>query len=408
MSAQCAILLGGMGTRLGALTRETPKPLLDVAGEPFLDVLVREAVRRGFRDLVLLAGFKAEIVEDYASQLRGRLPADCLVSVSVEPEPLGTGGALVHAKDLLADRFLLLNGDTWFDFNWLDLVSLAGTEAAVAARRIVGTERYETLSLDPDGRATAVLPRGLGSPSGLVNGGVYVLRKQDLAGLPSHCSVESDLLPLLINRGHLRGREYDGFFIDIGIPETFEAAQVEIPRRRCRPAVFFDRDGVLNHDDNYVGSIDRFRWMAGAKHAIKLAYDLGFYVFVVSNQAGVARGFYAETDVEALHRWMSDELRKEGASVDDWRFCPFHPDATVDAYKGSHAWRKPNPGMLADLIRHWPVDVEGSILIGDQPSDLAAATAAGVTPFLFEGGDLCQRFTEILADRKEKSVEWTS
>lgn len=403
VSGQCAILLGGMGTRLGALTRDTPKPLLDVAGEPFLDVIVREAVRRGFRDLVLLAGFKSAIVEDYASQLRGRLPADCRVSVSVEPEPLGTGGALVHAQHLLADHFLLLNGDTWFDFNWLDLVALAGDGSAVAARRIVGTDRYETLGIDPDGRAMAVHPRGAADGSGLVNGGVYALRKQDLVGLPSHCSVESDLLPLLIERGQLRGREYDGFFIDIGIPETFEAAQVEIPRRRCRPAVFFDRDGVLNHDDNYVGSIDRFRWMKGAKRAIKLANDLGFYVFVVTNQAGVARGFYAEADVQALHRWMADELSKDGASVDDWRFCPFHPDATVAAYQGAHHWRKPNPGMLDDLIRHWPVDVEGSFLIGDQPSDLAAATAAGVTPFLFEGGDLYDRFTDIIADRKK----WT-
>jgi D-glycero-D-manno-heptose 1,7-bisphosphate phosphatase len=160
-------------------------------------------------------------------------------------------------------------------------------------------------------------------------------------------------------------------------------------------------------NDGDLGDPAQVRLVNGVAAGLKSLRDAGFHLIVVTNQAGVARGFYAEADVEALHRWMSDELRKEGASVDDWRYCPFHPDATVEAYKGSHAWRKPNPGMLADLIRHWPVDVEASILIGDQPSDLAAATAAGVTPFLFEGGDLCQRFTEILADRKEKSVELT-
>lgn len=404
MSAQCAILLGGTGTRLGELTREMPKPLLDVAGEPFLDVIVREALRRGFRDLVLLAGFKAAVVEDYAAQLRGRLPADCRVSVSVEPAPLGTGGALVHAQHLLAERFLLLNGDTWFDFNWLDLEAFAGEESAVAARRIVGAARYETLSIEGE-RATAIFARGSGECSGVVNGGVYSLRKKDLGGLATRCSIESDLLPLLIKRGQLRSREYDGFFIDIGIPETFEMAQTEVPSRRRRKAVFFDRDGVLNHDDNYVGSVDRFRWVTGAKRAIKLANDLGFYVFVVTNQAGVARGFYGEEDVEALHQWMSADLREDGASVDDWRFCPFHPDASIETYKGDHAWRKPSPGMLLDLIHHWPVDVEGSLLIGDQCSDLAAAAAAGVTPFLFEGCDLYDRFAGILANHTEKSVE---
>src|SRR5512138_284380 len=111
ISRQCAILIGGMGTRLGALTRETPKPLLPVAGAPFLDVLVREAVRRGFREILLLAGYKAGVVEEYASSLKARLPGEYNVTVSIEPEPLGTGGALRYVSKHLSESFLLLNGD---------------------------------------------------------------------------------------------------------------------------------------------------------------------------------------------------------------------------------------------------------------------------------------------------------
>ena len=134
LTDQCVILLGGMGTRLGELTKQTPKPLLDVAGEPFVKVLVTEAIRRGFRDFVFLAGFKPDIVESFVGSLRAELPSDCRVRVSVEPEPLGTGGAVAHALDLLAERFLLMNGDTWFDFNWLDLLLTAHDGAGVGAR----------------------------------------------------------------------------------------------------------------------------------------------------------------------------------------------------------------------------------------------------------------------------------
>src|SRR5688500_7576427 len=97
MIEQCVILLGGLGTRLGELAREVPKPLLPVGGRPFVDVLVGEALRRGLRDILLLAGHRSEVVQSYATQLSSRLPEGCRVSVSIEPEPLGTGGALAHA-----------------------------------------------------------------------------------------------------------------------------------------------------------------------------------------------------------------------------------------------------------------------------------------------------------------------
>src|SRR5437868_446996 len=96
-TSQCAILIGGMGSRLGQLTRETPKPLLPVAGIPFLELLVGEALRRGFTDIVFLAGYKASRVREFADALAHRLPGDCRLQVSVEPEPLGTGGAVAHA-----------------------------------------------------------------------------------------------------------------------------------------------------------------------------------------------------------------------------------------------------------------------------------------------------------------------
>ena len=120
MLTQAVILVGGLGTRLGDRTRLVPKPMLEIGGRPFLDTLIDELLRYDiFDEILLLAGHRAEIVEThYASAARGRTR----LVVSSETAPLGTGGALVHARELLHDRFLLLNGDSLFDINLLDLV----------------------------------------------------------------------------------------------------------------------------------------------------------------------------------------------------------------------------------------------------------------------------------------------
>lgn len=169
---------------------------------------------------------------------------------------------------------------------------------------------------------------------------------------------------------------------------------------RARPAVFFDRDGVLNVDHGYIGSIDRFEWTPGAREAVKLANARGFLVFVVTNQSGIARGYYSEADHAALSAHVDRDLAAIGAHIDDQRYCPYLPDATVEAYRRDSDWRKPGPGMLLDLMAYWPVDRAASLMIGDKPSDLEAARAAGIPGHFFTGGDLLA-FAEPLLRRVE-------
>ncbi|MBF0561645.1 MAG: D-glycero-beta-D-manno-heptose 1,7-bisphosphate 7-phosphatase [Alphaproteobacteria bacterium] len=387
---QLVFLVGGRGTRLGSLTAENPKPLLTVGGLPFLDYLIDNAARYGFTNILLLAGYLGKEFESrYQAMGRERgLTIDCLI----EPEPAGTGGALLHAADRLADKFILCNGDSFFDINLLDLGLIDAGEdwlAKIALRQVEDGSRYGGIARQGE-RVVAFVERGDSGPA-LINGGIYLMRRQilDLIG-PLPCSLERDVFPQLATQGRLFGRDYKAFFIDIGIPSDFAAAQDLVPAHVLRPAAFLDRDGVLNHDYGYVHRPEDFHWKDGAISAIKALNDAGFLVFVVSNQAGVARGYYDEEQVRLLHRWMSNVLALHGAHIDRYYFCPHHPDGVLPDYAIDCGCRKPQPGMIEQAFREWSIDRRSSLLIGDKPWDIAAAETAGIRGYLWEGDDLSE------------------
>ena len=158
--------------------------------------------------------------------------------------------------------------------------------------------------------------------------------------------------------------------------------------KQRKPAVFFDRDGVLNIDSGYTYRQQDFAWMPGAIETIRYFNDLGYYVFVVTNQSGVARGYYSEQDIDILHEFMNAELKKHGAHVDAFYYCPHHPQGEVERYCIVCNCRKPATGMLVQAFQEWNVDLEKSLLIGDKISDIQAAEAIGIKGILYEGVNL--------------------
>jgi D,D-heptose 1,7-bisphosphate phosphatase len=378
---QAVVLVGGRGTRLGSLVDATPKPLLPIAGTPLLKHIVDALGRHGFKDILLLAGYKSEAVDAFAKDSTNA--SVCVRSIT-ESSPLGTGGALVGALPYLKSSFLVMNGDTFFDVNFNDLLlpDQSSTLAKIALSAVPDTARYGRVTLDRD-RVAAMQEKNVPGP-GLISGGIYCLRKEAISLLPTGVSsIENDLFPQLILQQAIEGKAFPGFFLDIGIPSDFERAQTELPAKLTRPAAFLDRDGVLNRDIGYASSAASIEWVPGAKTLVKRLNDAGFFVFVVTNQAGIARGYYTATDVEALHDWMQNALRKAGAHIDAFYYCPHHPEFT-----GPCTCRKPEPGMITNALSDWPVNQAKSFLIGDKPTDIEAAQRAGVSGFQFLGGDV--------------------
>lgn len=165
-----------------------------------------------------------------------------------------------------------------------------------------------------------------------------------------------------------------------------------------RPALFLDRDGVLNVDKGYVSQIEDFEWVPGAADCIKTFNARGWFVFVVTNQSGIARGLYTEEDMRTLHDWMGLKLAEAGARIDHIYHCPFHQDGEVARYRKNSFDRKPKPGMLLNAMADFPVKRESSFLIGDKQTDIDAARAAGVGGFLFKGGNIATFAEWALAD----------
>lgn len=161
-----------------------------------------------------------------------------------------------------------------------------------------------------------------------------------------------------------------------------------------RPAAFLDRDGVLNVDHGYAHRPDQLEWIAGAPDAVRLLNEAGYYVFVITNQSGIARGYYEESAVRQFHAHMQDVLRAQGAHVDAFYYCPHHPDGTVKELAVRCRCRKPGPGMLEQAAREWPIDLPRSFLIGDKDDDMAAAAAFNIRGIKFNS--LADSLTDVV------------
>ena len=161
---------------------------------------------------------------------------------------------------------------------------------------------------------------------------------------------------------------------------------------------FLDRDGVINSNKangGYVGKIKDFRWIPGAKKTIKFLKKNNFKVIIVTNQSGVARGYFSIKDVYKLHRYLKNQLAKYGTSIDKIYFCPYHEDGIIKKYKKKSILRKPEIGMFNKVLKIWKIDKKQSFMVGDQITDMEFAKKAKIKGYMFKGRNLFEFIRRI-------------
>ena len=390
---ECIVLAGGMGTRLRSVVSELPKCMAPVAGKPFLEYVVTSLEAAGFGHIILSLGYKHEYIEEWAAARQSRVRISCVV----ENEPLGTGGGVRYAlSKATEENVFVLNGDTYLDVSFRRMLALhesSGAVATLALKPMLDFDRYGEVALEGE-RITAFREKRH-CDEGLINAGVYVIRCNALDALPERFSIEKDFFEKEVSRGTLAGFVNDGYFIDIGIPEDFAKAQEEFAGGVYKrlDTLFLDRDGVINVQivGDYVRRPEQMEFIPGALEAMALMRPLFRRMMVITNQRGVGRGLMSEEDLKAVHDYMCGEVERAGGHLDAIYYCTVPDD--------SHPRRKPNPGMMEDVLREWPdTDLSRSIMVGDKPSDMLFAERAGVRGIMVDGTFTLRRLADKLTE----------
>lgn len=400
---KAVILAGGRGTRMGPLTADTPKPLLEICGKPVLERQVENLRDQGLTDVCLVTGYLGHRIRDHfgdGSRFGAR------IEYLQESTPLGTAGALHYLAPRLPERFLLVYGDLVFD---LDVGRLARfhRDHGGAATAVVHPNDHphdsDLVVLDGARRIAGIVPRNVRAAGHYANralAGMFVLERDLLRrvapGRPQ--SLERDVVAPAIAEDGVFAYRTTEYVRDMGTPGRSAAVRAAIERgvvaRRNRSrrqrAVFLDRDGTLNEHVELVTAPDQLRLYDSAYDALRMLNGSDWLSIVVTNQPVVARGLCAIEDVEAIHRKLETDLGRHGAYVDDVYYCPHHPDRGYPGenaeYKVACACRKPGGGMIDQASADHNIDVSASCIVGDTTRDVRTGRNAGMTTILVRTG----------------------
>jgi D,D-heptose 1,7-bisphosphate phosphatase len=374
---KAVILCGGLGTRLRQVISDVPKPMADIAGTPFLALLMQELARQGADGFVLCVSHLREKIKDYFGDNFMGIP----VEYSVEEEPLGTGGALRKAfiETGLADA-IALNGDSYVAMDYADFYRRhSKEELAIALKWLDDTSRSGIVEVD-GGRVVKFNEKRENSPAGFINAGVYAINENLWKRVPdmNKFSFEKDVLePLAPELKPLYAKTED-YFIDIGIPESYAQGVRELKGKIApNKALFLDRDGTINVDAGHTHKISDLRFVDGIFDLAREAKAKDYKLIVITNQAGIAKGIYDEAQYHAFMSAVAAEFERQGAALDDAFFCPYHKDG-LGRYKRESFDRKPLPGMLFKAAIKHRLDLSKCIMLGDTESDVEAGMNARV------------------------------
>ncbi len=394
------VLTGGRGTRLGLVDR--PKAMVDVAGRPLLERLVDSAKESGLNEFVFLNGHLAEVIEGHFGD--GSRFGVVIEHVR-EQTALGTAGAVLAARAHLTEPFFVIYGDILIDVDLRHFGDYAQKKGGLGTLFVHPNDHpadSDLVETDANGLIRGLLPkpheRDHYLPN-LVSAALYVLHPKAInyipAGRPSDWG--TDVFPLVLEANEklyaYRSLEYAK---DVGTPDRLAKGVADLAngrvsrlsRKTPKPAVFLDRDGVLNEEIDGVYRPEDLRLCAGAAVAVRKLNQAGIPVICTTNQPALAKGRMTFDDLRQVFAALDTALAREGAYLDDVYFCPHHPErgwpGEVASLKVVCDCRKPAPGMLIKAADDHNLDLSRSWLIGDRQSDVEAARAAGANAILLQ------------------------
>ncbi|HEY6953950.1 MAG TPA: HAD-IIIA family hydrolase [Flavisolibacter sp.] len=381
MGKEAIILAGGLGTRLRSTVPDLPKCMAPVAGRPFLSYVIDYLRMQGIERFIFSLGYRWGLIEEF---LQKEYPTLDYTSV-IEEEPLGTGGGIRLAIEKVnSNNVLVANGDTLFKIQSKELFQTHidnGSECTLALKAMHDFDRYGVVEIKDKGRIVSFKEKQFYT-SGLINGGIYLLNKDQFLSrqLPQKFSFEKDYLEPFCTEAPFYGSVQEGYFIDIGIPEDYQRAQSELERTPLdlgqvdkNWTLFLDRDGVINEErlGQYVLHWGEFIFSKGVLEVFKKLSDHFGRVIVVSNQRGVGKGLMTEEALQSIHLEMQREVEIVNGKIDKIYYCTEKDDKCFN--------RKPNPGMALQAREDFPdIDFSKTIMVGNKPSDMKFGRAAGV------------------------------
>jgi histidinol-phosphate phosphatase family protein len=392
---KCAILCGGLGTRLGTHAGSIPKALVPVGGRPVIEHLIGNAREAGVTDVILLTGYLGEQIEATVgdgSQLGVR------ARYYHEETPLGTTGGIKAVEHEWADDFLVLYGDIMLNMDLGRMVAFHKENRALATLAVHPNDHpfdSDLVELDPEGRISAFHSKP--HPEGfylhnMVSAAAYILSPEILPVLPRGEKKDfgKHIFPNLVDTGRLFGYVTAEYLKDLGTPDRYDRVNRDWEsgkiarwhRHNPRPAVFLDRDGVINREVDGVCHPDQLELIPGIASAIRRLNQSDYLSIVVTNQPILAKGHATWSDIDAVHRKLETLLGCDHAWLDSILVCPHHPErgfaGEVPELKIECECRKPRPGLVMKAAEAYNIDLAHSFFIGDTSRDFGCASAAGI------------------------------
>jgi histidinol-phosphate phosphatase family protein len=411
MSRQLIILAGGAGTRLRARLGDLPKPMISIAGKPLLEHQVALAKKFGFTDLIFFVHYRAGLIEKHFGDGK---KLGVQIRYVLENEPLGTAGAVLAGFEKLAERLVVLYGDTMVNVD-LERIWQAHEKSQADATLLLHPNDHvfdsDLVEVNSKSFVTAFHNRPHAENiwrQNLVNAGLYVLEKSALEPFrpstpnlqpPTVLDFGKDVFPAMVRAGEkLFGYNSPEFIKDIGTPERYDKifaqfaagivqrSSFSTPQR----AVFLDRDGTLVPDKDCLRSADELELLPHVTEAVHKLNLAGWRTVVVTNQPVIAKGFCDEAELQKMHNKLETLLGREHAFLDRIYFCPHHPEKGFPGerveLKIDCDCRKPKTGMIQKAVADLNLDLSQSWLVGDTTTDVQTARNAGVKSILLRTG----------------------